>query len=67
MPHKLGHGDLNSDKSLIKFLYNNPDQFYKSLLSAVPEISILLEITGAYMFSKMNNFFVFSNRAQPYH
>ena len=63
--HKLGHCDLFSYELAIHVLCNNNDQFYLFLLFAVPNISILLKISGFYMFSKIKYFFRFSYRAQP--
>ena len=63
--HKLGHCDLFSYKSLIKFLYNRYDQFYIFLYFVVPNNSILLEISGFYMFLQNEILFRFSYRAQP--
>ena len=56
--HKVGHRDIFSYRFIIPVLYNNHDQFYIFLLFAVPKISILLKISGFYMFSKNVYFFV---------
>ena len=63
--HKFGYYELFSYKFFIKVLYNNLDQFYMFLLFAVPKISILLKISGLYMFSKIKHFFVFHIERKP--
>ena len=56
--YKLGHCDIFSYKSLIKVLFNNPDQFYTFVMFVVPNISILLKNGDFYMFSKMVDFLI---------
>ena len=63
--HKLGHCDLFSYKLVTHVLYNNHDRFHIFLLLAVLKISILLKISGFYMFPKIQYFFRFSYRTQP--
>ena len=65
MSQNFGYYDIFSYKFLIKVLYNYPDQFYIFLLFAVPKISILLKISGFYMFSKIKYFFVFHIERKP--
>ena len=63
--HKLGHCDLFSYELAIHVVCNNNDQFYLFLLFAVPNISILLKISGFYMFSKIKYFSVFHIERNP--